>query len=70
MSAIGEKSGRLEVMLSKAGRAFASEVDATVSGLTSLIEPVMIIVLGGIVFFIVISVLMPMTGMMKMVQGG
>jgi general secretion pathway protein F len=70
MSAIGEKSGRLEVMLSKAGDAFSKEVNATVSGLTSLIEPIMIIVLGGIVFFIVISVLMPMTGMMKMVQGG
>lgn len=70
MSAIGEKSGRLEVMLSKAGRAFSSEVDAAVSGLTSLIEPLMIIVLGGIVFGIVISILMPMTELMKMMQPG
>jgi general secretion pathway protein F len=70
MAAVGEKSGRLEVMLSKAGKAFSSEVDATISGLTSLIEPVMIIVLGGIVFSIVISVLLPMTELMKMVQPG
>ncbi len=70
MAAVGEKSGRLEVMLSKAGRAFSSEVDATISGLTSLIEPIMIIVLGGIVFSIVIAVLLPMTELMNMVQPG
>ncbi len=70
MAAVGEKSGRLEVMLSKAGKAYSSEVDATISGLTSLIEPLMIIVLGGIVFSIVIAVLLPMTELMNMVQPG
>jgi general secretion pathway protein F len=70
MVAIGEKSGKLEGMLAKAGKAFSAEANATISGLTSLIEPIMIIVLGGIVFGIVISVLLPMTELMKLVQPG
>jgi general secretion pathway protein F len=68
MVAIGEKSGRLEIMLAKAGRTFTSDVNATISGLTTLLEPVMIIVLGGVVGFIVISVLLPMTEMMNLVK--
>jgi general secretion pathway protein F len=70
MVAIGEKSGRLEAMLSKAGRAFTNDVNATIAGLTTLISPVMTIVLGGLVFFIVIAVLLPMTQMMNMVKPG
>lgn len=70
MVSIGEKSGRLEGMLSKAGKSFSSEVNAAIAGLTSLIEPVMMIVLGGIVFSIVISVLLPMTKLMQAVRPG
>ena len=68
MVAVGERSGRLEPMLLKAGKAYESEVNASLSGLTSLIEPVMIIVLGGIVFSIVISILMPMVDLIDVVQ--
>jgi general secretion pathway protein F len=68
MVAIGEKSGRLEIMLAKAGRTFTNDVNATISGLTTLLEPVMIIVLGCVVGFIVISVLLPMTEMMTLVK--
>ena len=70
MVTIGEKSGKLESMLTKAGRAFSSEVNATISGLTSLIEPLMMIVLGGIVFGIVISILLPMTQLMQSMRPG
>jgi general secretion pathway protein F len=70
MVAIGEKSGKMENMLSKAGKSFTSEVNAAIAGLTSLIEPVMMIVLGGLVFSIVISVLMPMTKLMQAVRPG
>ena len=70
MVAIGEKSGRLEAMLSKAGKAFTNDVNATVAGMTTLISPVMTIVLGGLVFFIVMAVLLPMTQMMNMVKPG
>ena len=70
MVAIGEKSGKMENMLSKAGKSFTAEVNAAIAGLTSLIEPLMMIVLGGLVFSIVISVLMPMTKLMQAVRPG
>jgi type II secretion system protein F len=68
MIAVGETSGKLEHMLGKAGKAYDNEVNAALSGLTSIIGPLMIIVLGGIVFFIVISVLMPMVDLINVVQ--
>ncbi len=68
MIAIGEKSGALEAMLDKTGRAYESEVNSTLSGLTSLIEPLMLIVVGSIVFLIVISVLLPMPALMNSLQ--
>ena len=69
MIAVGEKSGQLEQMLSRAAKAYEDEVKTTLSALTSLIEPLMIIGLGGIVFSIVISILMPMVGMIDLIQG-
>lgn len=68
MVAIGEKSGRLEGMLNKAGKTFSGEANAAISGLTTLLEPLMIIFLGAIVFMIVISVLLPMVELMQIVQ--
>lgn len=69
MIAVGEKSGALEPMLVKAGAAYEREVNATLSGLTSLIEPIMMIVMGFIVFAIVISILLPMVELINIVQG-
>jgi general secretion pathway protein F len=66
MVGIGEKSGRLETMLNKAGKTFTSEANASISGLTSLLEPFMILFLGLIVFIIVIAVLLPATQLMNM----
>jgi general secretion pathway protein F len=68
MIAIGEKSGELEEMLDKTGKAYESEVNATLAGLTSLIEPLMLVAVGGIVFLIVISVLAPMPALMNAMQ--
>jgi general secretion pathway protein F len=68
MVAIGEKSGRLEPMLNKAGKTFSGEANAAIAGLTTLLEPLMIIFLGVIVFAIVISVLLPMVELMQIVQ--
>lgn len=56
---IGEESGRLSEMLVKVGDFYDSEVDATVKGLTSMIEPLLIIFLGGVVGFIAISIMTP-----------
>ncbi len=68
MIAVGETSGELEGMLQKAGKAYDSEVNATLSGLTSLLEPLMMIVVGFIVLCIVISVLLPMADLITVVQ--
>lgn len=56
---VGEESGRLSEMLVKVGDFYDSEVEATVKGLTSMIEPLLIIFMGGIVGFIAISVMTP-----------
>jgi general secretion pathway protein F len=59
MVAIGERSGSLEEMLGNVAKAYEDQVETTIGALTSLLEPLMIIVMGGVVGFIVISVLMP-----------
>jgi len=60
MVGVGEETGALETMLSKVADFYEDEVAAAVKGLTSLLEPLMIIVVGGIVGFIVISMYMPL----------
>jgi general secretion pathway protein F len=59
MVAVGERSGALEEMLANVATAYEGQVDTTVAALTSLLEPIMIVVMGGVVAFIVFSVLMP-----------
>jgi type IV pilus assembly protein PilC len=56
----GEETGALDQMLSKVADFYEDEVDAAVKALTSILEPVMIILVGGIVGFIVIAMYMPM----------
>ncbi len=59
MVAVGESSGTLNAMLGRVARAYEKETDQVLSTLTSLVEPVIIIVMGLLVGFIVISVLLP-----------
>ena len=59
MIAVGEKSGQLEDMLQNVARSYDSQVEMRVSALTSLLEPVMIVVMGAGVAFVVFSILMP-----------
>jgi len=60
MIAVGEETGQLEHMLSKIADFYEAEVDAKVKALTALIEPLMIVFVGGMVGFIVISMYLPM----------
>jgi type IV pilus assembly protein PilC len=60
MVSVGEDTGQLEAMLTKVADFYEAEVDAKVKALTSLLEPVMIILVGGMVGFIVISMYMPL----------
>lgn len=68
MIAVGERSGELEGMLSNVSLAYQTEVELKLSRLTTLLEPFMIIVMGGIVAFVVFSILMPILQMNQMVQ--
>ena len=57
---LGEASGELEEMLSIVSENYEDQVDTKISGLTTTLEPIMIIVMGITVFFIVLSVILPM----------
>jgi len=59
MIAAGEKSGALERMLEKISEAYEFEVETTVTALTSMVEPVLILVMGTVVGFIVLAILLP-----------
>ena len=56
---VGEESGRLSEMMIKVGDFYDAEVESTVKGLTSMIEPLLIIFLGVVVGFIAVSVMTP-----------
>jgi type IV pilus assembly protein PilC len=60
MIAVGEETGNLDAMLTKVADFYEDEVAAAVKALTSILEPVMIILVGGIVGFIVVAMYMPM----------
>ncbi len=66
MVMLGEESGTLDSMLQKAADFYEDEVDRAVQNLTSMMEPAIIVVLGGVVGFIVMSIALPMFDMMNM----
>ena len=63
MISVGEETGALDVMLSKIADFYDQEVDTAVKGLTSLIEPIVICVMGVVIGTIVICMFMPMFGL-------
>jgi general secretion pathway protein F len=68
MIAVGEKSGQLESMLENVSKAYEADVDTRVQALTSLLEPMMIIIMGGMVGFIAMAILMPLIQMNNLVE--
>jgi len=70
MVAIGEETGSLDGMLSKVAEFYESEVDATLASLTAMLEPLLIVTLGVIVGFIVISMFMPLISAISQLQQG
>jgi type IV pilus assembly protein PilC len=67
---VGERTGALETMLNKIADFYEDQVSATVAALTSLIEPILIVFLGCIVGFIVISMFLPLIKMVELVSTG
>ena len=63
MIAIGEETGNLDAMLSKIADFYESEVDTAVEGLTSMIEPLVIVFMGAVIGTIVVAMFLPMFNM-------
>lgn len=68
MIQVGEQSGKLEEMLNKVADVFEGEVEASIMTMTSLLEPVMILIMAVIVGFIVLSICLPIFEMSQLVR--
>ncbi len=68
MIAVGERSGEVEEMLRRIGNIYDGEVDRVITRFTSLLEPIMILVMGILVFCIVVAILLPIFEMGQMVH--
>jgi type IV pilus assembly protein PilC len=68
MIAVGEDAGALETMLSKISEFYDQEVEQTTESLTSLIEPLMIVTVGGLVGGMIVALYMPMFSIFELIQ--
>ena len=68
MVQVGEQSGELEKMLYKVADVFENEVETTILRLTAYLEPLMILVMGAIVGFIVLSICLPIFEMNQLIK--
>ncbi len=68
MIGVGEQSGELETMLAKVADTFDDEVEAAATALTALMEPIMVVVMGAVVLFIVLAILMPIFELNRLVR--
>lgn len=67
---VGEETGELDKMLNKIADVYDEEVDVLVQGLVKLLEPVMVLFLGGCVGFIVVALFMPMLAILEKLSAG
>lgn len=68
MIQVGEQSGNLEEMLKKVAEVFEREVETSVMRLTALLEPVMVLLMAGVVLFIILSIFLPILEMRTLVR--
>jgi type IV pilus assembly protein PilC len=66
---VGEETGELDTMLNKIADNYDEEVETAVESLVSLLEPIMIVILGGIVGFIVIALFLPLVALISKLSG-
>ena len=69
MLSVGEETGQTDVILVKVADFYEEEVDAAIAGVSSIIEPVMIVVMGGMVGLIAASVMGPIASLSQNIQG-
>ncbi len=68
MIAIGEKSGRLEEMLENIGDSYETQVENKLSTITTILEPLIIVMLGGVVLVVIMAIMMPIMKMNQLVK--
>jgi len=68
MIAVGERTGQLESMLENVSRSYEADVEVRVTALTSILEPLIIMILGVMVGFVAFAILMPLIQMNQMVE--
>ena len=68
MIAIGERTGEMEQMLLEASETYDQRVDSKISALTSLLEPIFIVVLGGFVGLVALAILLPMLNISSIIK--
>lgn len=68
MIQVGEQSGNLEEMLNKVAEVFEKDVETTLMRLTAMLEPVMVLVMAGVVLFIILSICLPIFEMRTLVR--
>ncbi len=68
MIKVGEKSGKLEIMLEKTAQLFEKETESSIIAMTALLEPVIILVMGAVVGFIVLSICLPIFDMNQLAR--
>ena len=68
MISVGERSGALEEMLGVVAETYENQVENKVSRLTTLLEPLMIVFMGGTIAVVVFAVLMPILQMNEFIQ--
>ena len=68
MIKVGERSGELEPMLERAADAYEREVANSLAQLTSLLEPLMTLMMAGLIVFMILAVLMPIFQLNQLVQ--
>ena len=68
MIQVGEQSGNLEEMLNKVAQVFEREVETSIMRLTALLEPIMVLLMAGVVLFIILSIFLPILEMRTLVR--
>ncbi|TMB00152.1 MAG: hypothetical protein E6J70_11245 [Deltaproteobacteria bacterium] len=68
LAAVGERGGSLAAALERAARSYEAEVDAAVSAATALLEPLLIVAMGGVVLLLVVAVLVPIFALNQVVR--
>ena len=68
MIAVGEETGRMDEMLVKISDYYDTEVEYAIKNLSTMIEPILIVIIGGMVLFLALGIFLPMWDMISLMK--